>query len=83
MSPPDAALALLHRAAGGQEVAPEHGPVPGEPGALGALPAVLLAVGGVLRDQVAHKIAFLYRAGRRHELQTLIPDGGWCRRRCG
>ena len=58
---PDAALALLRWVAGGQEVAAEQGLVPGEPLALGALAAVLLAVGRVLSDQVAHQVVLLER----------------------
>lgn len=67
-SSPDAALALLRRVAGGQEVAAQQRLVPGEPLALGALAAVLLAVGRVLSDQVAHEVILIQRAGRRHEL---------------
>ena len=58
-SSPDAAVTLLRRVTGGQEVAAEQGLVPGEPLALGALAAVLLAVGRVLSDQVTHQVVLL------------------------
>lgn len=80
---PDAALALLWRVTGGQEVAAEHGLVPGEPLALGALAAVLLAVGRVLGHQVAHEVVLRQRTGRRHELLAQVRARccclGWCR----